>query len=192
MKVNRLINNISCILLAIVLGLFSGILFIHSRKKVDTTFLDTLDGKILCRDGSVPSKKDLNKDYFFIFYGADWCMYCKNSHEDILSFYNEYKEKYNNFTFILAGTIRDTSNDDLLVYLNNEDYDFYYINYDLRDEAGLFELPAYKECERFFVPSFILIDRSGNVLSNSNGPTEDDYSEYRPFEFYKGMMASKR
>ena len=51
--------------------------------------------------------------------------------------------------------------------MKNENFPFYYVDYELRDEVGLFELPEYTECEKFYIPAFILVDDKGNDLSKN-------------------------
>lgn len=93
--------------------------------------------------------------------------------------------KKNNFIVVFAGCKKDKSNDDLTGYLKEENYSFYYVDFDHRDECGLFNLDAYASCEKFFIPGFILFDKTGKVLSNSNGPLKADYQPNRPLEYFK-------
>ena len=185
------IKRILICLLSMTLGILFGLIVPKIIKNSNKTFFNKIYGRVKLLDGSMPSKKDLNKDYFFIYYGADWCSYCKESRNDIIEFYTTYKEKYNNFEIILAGTKKDKSNEDLVKYMKNENFPFYYVDYELRDEVGLFELPEYTECEKFYIPAFILVNREGKVLSRSNGLKKEDYSEFRPFEYYKKLEDRK-
>ena len=103
--------------------------------------------------------------------------------DEITEFYNTYKKK-NNFIVIFAGCKKDTSNENLTKYLEEEEYPFYYVDFDQRDELGLFEAEEYAGCEKFYIPGFILYDKAGNVLSNSNGPLKTDYVANRPLQYY--------
>ena len=62
------------------------------------------------------------------------------------------------------------------------------MDFDHRDECGLFNLDAYASCEKFFIPGFILFDKTGKVLSNSNGPLKADYQPNRPLEYFKKKL----
>lgn len=195
MKIKSILKNIFVIVLVFSFGLMIGNYIKSAIKHSNKTMMKKLIHNVKLLDNENPKpkdlKKNLNKDYFFIFFGAEWCPYCKESKDEITRFYSEYTKKYDNFAFILAGAMQDTSNEDLTKYLKTEEYPFYYVDFEKRDETGFFELPAYKNCEKFYIPAFILIDRAGNVLANSNGPLSDDYSEYRPFEYYKTIMSNK-
>lgn len=146
--------------------------------------LNITNGKLKYVDGTTPKLKDIDRDYYFIFYGADWCPYCKDIKIDVQNFYNTYKEKCDNFEFIFAGCKKDTSNEDLITYLKNEEYPFCYIEFEYREECGFFNIPAFAECEYFYIPGMILMDKKGNVLSNSNGKLKEDYVATRPFIYY--------
>ena len=189
MKETKFIYIFSIILF---IFLFSGCHLKEKRLLKTNSILNIINGKVRSVDDSEPDIFDLNKDYYFIFYGADWCPYCKEIRDDILNFYNEFKKTNDNFEFIFAGCKKDTSNEDLITYLKNEEFPFYYIDFDFRDECGFFEFPPFSECEYFYIPGFILLDKSGNVLSNSNGKLKSDYAVTRPFIYYTENLAEKK
>lgn len=152
--------------------------------------IEKFDGYVKNLDGEFVEKKDLKANYYFIYYGASWCPYCVKMKDEITDFYNTYKEK-NNFIVIFAGSMKDKSNDDLVKYLKEEEYPFYYVDFDQREECGFFKIDEYASCEKFYIPGFILFDKEGNVLSNSNGPLKADYEANRPLEYYKNEIAKK-
>lgn len=160
-------------------------LFFSCSKNV---MIEKFDGYVKDLDGNYVTKKDLKAKHYFVYYGASWCPYCVEMKDEITEFYNTYKGK-NNFVFIFAGCEKDKSNDNLTKYLEEENYPFYYIDYDKRDECGFFKIEEYTKCEKFYIPAFILFDKEGNPLSNSNGPHKDDYDPSRPFEYYKSNIA---
>lgn len=160
-------------------------LFFSCSKNV---MIEKFDGYVKDLDGNYVTKKDLKAKHYFVYYGASWCPYCVEMKDEITEFYNTYKGK-NNFVFIFAGCEKDKSNDNLTKYLEEENYPFYYIDYDKRDECGFFKIEEYTKCEKFYIPAFILFDQEGNPLSNSNGPLKTDYDPSRPFEYYKTNIA---
>lgn len=154
----------------------------------ENVMVEKFEGYVKDLEGNYVTAKQLKAKYYFVYYGASWCPYCIEMHEEINDFYNTYKGK-NNFIFIFAGAQRDKSNDDLTKYLEEENYPFFYIDYDKRDECGFFDIEEYTKCEKFYIPGFILFDQEGNALSNSNGPLKSDYEANRPFEYYKTNIA---
>lgn len=168
----------------LTLILISSVLFSCSNN----VMVDKFDGYVKNPDGTYATRKQLKAQYYFVFYGASWCPYCVEMKNEILSFYNTYKKK-NNFIFVFAGCEKDKSNDNLTVYLEKEKFPFYYIDYDKRDECGFFKIEEYTNSKKFYIPAFILFDKKGNTLSNSNGPEKSDYDASRPFEYYKKYIA---
>ena len=188
----RKVRFVNCLLLLLMFTIVS--IGCETKEEAilkNNEILNTVNGKIKYADGTEPDIVNLDRDYYFMFYGADWCPFCKEIRDDILNFYNEYKKLNDNFEFIFVGCKKDTSNDDLVKYLENEGFPFCYIEYEYRDECGFFEFPAFSECEYFYIPGFILLDKTGNVLSNSNGALESDYVATRPFVYYIDNLSSK-
>lgn len=173
-------KNLYLFLLLLFASLFSS-----CSKNV---MIEKFDGYVKDIDGNFITKEQLKAKYYFVFYGASWCPYCKDMKDEIKDFYNTYKSK-DNFIIIFAGCEKDKSNDDLIKYLEEESYPFYYIDYDKRDECGFFKIEKYTSCEKFYIPAFILYDKEGNILSNSNGPLKSDYKQSRPLEYYKTNIA---
>lgn len=164
--------------------LFTLLLFSCSKNVMAEKF----DGYVKDQEGNFVTKKQLKADYYFVYFGASWCPYCVDMKDEITEFYNTYKDK-NNFQVIFAGCKKDTSNENLTKYLEEEEYPFNYVDFDQRDELGLFEAEEYASCEKFYIPGFILYDKAGNILSNSNGPLKSDYVANRPLEYFKENIA---
>ena len=173
----------SCLVLTILFSL----LFFSCTKNVR---IEKFYGCVKNLEGNFVAESDLKADYYFVFYGASWCPYCKEMKNEITSFYNTYK-KDNNFIVIFAGCRKDKSNKDLTDYLEEENFPFYYVDFDHRDECGLFKIDAYTSCEKFYIPAFILFDKTGKVLSNSNGKKKSDYQANRPLEYFKMLNLSQ-
>ncbi len=163
-------------------------IFLFSCGTKPNKVLDVIDQKVKDAEENIPDSKKINKDYYFIYYAADWCPYCKEFRDELVKFYDEYKEKYNNFEIILVGSEKDKSNEDLIKYMKNDNLPFYYLDFDYRDECGFFKLEDYK-VEKFYIPGFLLVDRDFNVLASSNGPKKEDYIANKPLIYYINMMA---
>ena len=164
---------------------FASMIFVSCSKNV---MVQKFSGYVKDLDGNIVQDEQLKAKYYFVYYGASWCPYCVDMKNEITDFYNTYKKK-NNFIVIFAGCEKDKKNEDLIEYLKNEEYPFYYVDYDLRDDCGLFKIDAYAGCEKYYIPGFILFDKAGNVLSNSNGPLKSDYVPRRPLDYYINNIA---
>lgn len=180
--------KVSCLFLIVFFS-------VASCKKAESETIENnepvvnrIDGRIKDINGRIPERTEIDKDYYFIFYGADWCPFCKKRQPIISTFYNEYIKRTGDFEIILAGAQKDKSNEDLIKYMEKENFQFYYIDYDFRDEAGFFNIPEVTECEKFYIPAMILMDKNGKVLSSSNGPLKSDYNFMRPIEEYLRMQ----
>lgn len=150
-----------------------------------------LNGKVLDKDDNVPEPEKIDKEYYIIFYGGYWCPYCKKEAPLIKEWYNEQKSKNDNFEVILAGTNRDKSSDDLLKYMQNEQFPFLYVDYDYLEDCKFFSMEAYTKAEKFYVPAYILMDKNGKVLSRTNVEKKDDYDLHRPLEEYLKIIKKK-
>jgi len=168
----------------IALTILFSLLFFSCAKNA---MIEKFYGYVKDQEGNFVTESDLKADYYFVFYGATWCPYCIEMKDEITDFYNTYKKK-DNFIIIFAGCLKDKSNDDLTGYLKEENYPFYYVDFNRRDECGLFKIDEYASCEKFFIPGFILFDKTGKVLSNSNGPLKSDYQANRPLEYFKNNL----
>lgn len=157
------------------------ILFFSCSKN---NMVPMLDGCFKDLDGNYLTQEQLTADYYLVYYGASWCPYCVEMKDEITDFYNTYKSD-SKLLMLFAGCKKDKSNDDLTEYLKEESYPFPYLDFDHRDQSTLFTMDAYTSCETFYIPAFILFDKSGRVLSSTNGPKETDYLANRPLEYYK-------
>ncbi len=94
--------------------------------------------------------------------------------------YEYLKRMYGNVEIIFAGHKRDVSNDNLIAFMEQGSYPFPYVKYEFRQETEIMELV---DMTSFLIPGFVLVDRTGGVLSSSQGPTKDDYSRDRPINY---------
>ncbi len=145
-------------------------------------FPSSWEGKCLSRDGEAVK---LDSDYYLIYYAASWCPYCRDYQETLKETVHRLRRMYGNVMFIFAGHERDISDEDLLSFLEEGDYDFPYVPVRHREETGIMTLAS---VPKIWIPGFVLLDREGNVLSSSSGETKDDYYRDRPLSYYESMQ----
>lgn len=153
--------------------------------------VNLFNGKLLDKNNKEVAKKDFDKEFYIIFYGGDWCPYCKKEAPYLRDWYKEQKSKYKNFEIILAGTARDKSNTDLYKFMINEQFDFYFIDFNYQQECKFFEFETYTKAEKFYVPAYVLMDKDGKVITCSNLKTKDKYDVHRPLEEYLKIMQKR-
>lgn len=146
----------------------------------DSYMVKLLHGKVRDKDGYIPEKQKIDKDYYIVFYGASWCPYCKKEAPLLKEFYEENKMMKDNFEVILAGTKRDKSNADLEKFMKTENFPFYYVDFNYQEDCKFFSFDSYTKCENFYVPAYILMDKDGNVLSTTNTESKEDYNLRKP------------
>ncbi|MFA6935023.1 MAG: thioredoxin-like domain-containing protein [Sphaerochaetaceae bacterium] len=145
-------------------------------------FAGTLEGKLFDIEGNPVS---VEADYYLVYYAADWCPYCKVFQEQLKSTYERLQRMYGNVQIIFAGHIRDTGNQNMVDFLTQGGYSFPYVGYEYREQTGIMNLV---DVPKFWIPGFVLVDRSGKVLSSSNGQTEEDYCRDCPIQKYESLQ----
>ncbi|AEV30514.1 AhpC/TSA family protein [Sphaerochaeta pleomorpha str. Grapes] len=145
-------------------------------------FSTVLDGACYDISGS-PVK--VSCDYYLIYYAADWCPYCKEYSEDLKQTYSRLKRMYGNVEIIFAGHERDTSNTDLESFLRQGNYSFPYVKYEYREKTNIMHLV---DVPKFWIPGFVLLDNSGQVLASSNGQDKDAYCRDAPLTYYEAIQ----
>lgn len=153
-----------------------------SNEEINLTFSQLLEGKCFDKEGNVVT---LNSDYYLVYYAANWCPYCKEFQEPLKETVKRFKRMYGNVQFIFAGHIRDLSDQDMLDFLEEGDYDFPYVPMQYREETGIMNLV---DVPKFWIPGFVLLDKKGNVLSSSNGQTKEDYIRDKPLSYYETLQ----
>ena len=176
---NKNIATVAAVMV-IILAVLSSCATSSGRHQMD--FAERLRGKCLDRDGN---QVMIDSDYYLVYYAADWCPYCKEFQETLKQTEARLGRMYGNVQFIFAGHVRDASNADMLLFLNEGDYDFPYVPYECRSETGIMSLV---DVPKFWIPGFVLLDRQGNVLESSNGQTKEDYDRDRPLRRYETLQ----
>ncbi len=123
-----------------------------------------LENKLVSvQDGEVREYRDADlagKDYLLIYFGASWCVYCRNFTPTLVDFYKELREEYDNFEIVLAG--EDETAADQNGYLIDAGIPFPAIAFDKLDEAG-----AIWGHRTETIPGFVLLDAEGGVVETS-------------------------
>lgn len=127
-----------------------------------TDFEKTL-GKDLVQFSSGRMKRvqeaDLNaKDYYAIYYSAHWCPPCRKFTPQLVSFYNSYSKRHDNFEIIFVSS--DRSEDEMEDYMKSANMPW------LALEFGNRRHPATQYSGRG-IPCLVLLDNNGNVLAHS-------------------------
>lgn len=148
----------------------------------NTAFPASWEGRCITRDGK---SVKLDSEYYLIYYAASWCPYCREYQESLKETAHRLRRMYGNVMFIFAGHERDVSDEDLLSFLEEGDYDFPYVPVRYREETGIMKLVS---VPKFWIPGFVLLDREGRVLASSSGETKDDYYRDRPLSYYEGLQ----
>lgn len=158
-----------------------------SRDVVDSAvshgaFSDRMDG---CCIDLAGKPVVLDSDYYLVYYAADWCPYCKEFQDTLKDTYARFQRMYGNVQIVFAGHARDTSNQNMIDFLLQGEYGFPYVKYDEREKTGIMNLV---DVPKFWIPGFVLVDRSGKVLSSSNGQTKEDYCRDCPLQNYESLQ----
>ncbi len=127
----------------------------------------------------------IDADYILLYYAADWCPYCMEYSEQLKSSYEALCNLYGSaFALIFVGHANDTSNEQLIAFLEAGAYPFGYLPIEKREESGVMKLPGEA---RFYIPGLLLIDRTGRVLASSNGERMEDYVRDRPIHTLQNL-----
>lgn len=153
-----------------------------AEDKSNLSFAQIMEGKCFDKEGNPVT---LNSDYYLVYYAANWCPYCKEFQETLKATALRLQRMYGNVQFIFAGHIRDVSDQDMLDFLEEGDYNFPYVPIRYREETGIMNLV---DVPKFWIPGFVLLDKKGNVLSSSNGQTEEDYIRDKPLSYYETLQ----
>jgi len=101
-----------------------------------------------------------SKDYYAIYYSAQWCPPCRGFTPKLVDFYNEYAAKNDNFELIFVSS--DRNENDMERYITEYEMPWLSLDFDMKDRAD--ELMQYKARG---IPCLVLVDRNGNVIKHS-------------------------
>ena len=102
---------------------------------------------------------DLNaKDHYAIYYSAHWCPPCRKFTPQLVSFYNSYSKRHDNFEIIFVSS--DRSEDEMEDYIKTANMPWPALKFGQRDH------PATRYSGRG-IPCLVLLDNNGNVLADS-------------------------
>lgn len=98
------------------------------------------------------------KDYYAIYYSAHWCPPCRKFTPQLVSFYNSYSRKYDNFEFIFVSS--DRNEDEMENYMKSANMPWPALKFGERSH------PATRYAGSG-IPCLVLLDNNGNVLADS-------------------------
>ncbi len=98
------------------------------------------------------------KDYYAIYYSAHWCPPCRKFTPQLVSFYNSYSKRHDNFEIIFVSS--DRSEDEMEDYMKSANMPWLALEFGQRGH------PATRYSGRG-IPCLVLLDNNGNVLAHS-------------------------
>ena len=98
------------------------------------------------------------KDYYAIYYSAHWCPPCRKFTPQLVSFYNSYSKKHENFEIIFVSS--DRSEDAMEKYIKTTNMPWLALEFDQKSH------PATRYSGKG-IPCLVLLDNEGNVLADS-------------------------
>ncbi len=131
----------------------------------DTPIAEVLRDKLVSvQDGSVrehPAPDLAEKDFLLIYFGASWCVYCRNFTPTLVEFYDEMREDFDNFELILAG--EDEAEADQDKYMIESGISWPAVAFDKIDDVR----DVLWQHRTRTIPGFVLLDRDGGVIETS-------------------------
>ena len=123
--------------------------------------------------------------YLLVYYSAQWCPYCVEYEQQLKQTYAQLQALFpDQIEIVFAGHLNDQDNETLLSFLKEGSYPFSYIPYEDRVQSGVMDLLGE---HRFYIPGFILLDRTGTIRSSSNGATKEEYLRDRPIQYLQSL-----
>ena len=98
------------------------------------------------------------KDYYAIYYSAHWCPPCRAFTPQLVSFYNSYSRKHDNFEIIFVSN--DRSEKKMEDYMKTANMPWPALQFDQKSH------PATRYSGSG-IPCLVLLDNKGNVLADS-------------------------
>lgn len=98
------------------------------------------------------------KDYYAIYYSAHWCPPCRKFTPQLVSFYNSYSKKHENFEIIFVSS--DRSEDAMEEYMKTTNMPWLAVEFDQKSH------PATRFSGKG-IPCLVLLNNEGNVLAHS-------------------------
>lgn len=99
-------------------------------------------------------------DYYAIYYSAHWCPPCRQFTPQLVSFYNSYSRKNDNFEIIFVSS--DRSEDEMENYIKSAKMPWAALKFDKKKSSH----PATNYSGRG-IPCLVLLDNKGSVLAHS-------------------------
>lgn len=125
-------------------------------------FKKMLDGKLVALDGKKISKYALKEEpqFYAFYFSAHWCPPCRAFTPKLVEFYNAQEGKKKDFEIIFVSS--DHSEEEMETYIKEDAMPWPVVGY--RNVARMKDIKKY--CGSG-IPCLVLVDREGNVISDS-------------------------
>lgn len=100
------------------------------------------------------------KDYYAIYYSAHWCPPCRKFTPQLVSFYNSYSKRFDNFEIIFVSS--DRNEDEMKNYMKSANMPWLALDFGKKQTSH----PATRYSGNG-IPCLVLLDNKGNVLADS-------------------------
>jgi nucleoredoxin len=126
--------------------------------------MKAMQGKLMrCRDGVIGPADDSvleKKKLIALYFSAHWCGPCRRFTPQLVDFYNEVEPQHPEFEIVLVSC--DHSRFNWEIYMRDMRMPWLAVDYDRVAELG-----ALRDLEGDGIPSLVLLDSNGRILSNT-------------------------
>jgi len=103
-----------------------------------------------------------SKDYYAIYYSAQWCPPCRKFTPKLVDFYNEAIGHHDNIEVIFVSS--DQNEDKMEAYMKKAGMSWLALDFDKKDNKSSKKLNSYVGRG---IPHLVVVDKNGKVLSDS-------------------------
>ncbi len=130
----------------------------------DNALLSSLRGKlVICRDGTITAADDSaleNKKLIALYFSAHWCPPCRKFTPQLVDYYNQVESQHPEFEVVFVSCDRSRFNWE--TYMRDSRMPWPAVDYDRLGELG-----DLRRIGGDGIPSLVLLDPAGHVLSSS-------------------------
>ena len=164
---NHSLYLISAIFLASMLSAFAGEEGSSDKTDSDKTKFELSITRNLVRleEGKlarVPQESLTSKDYYAIYYSAQWCPPCRKFTPKLVDFYNEAIGHHDNIEVIFVSS--DQSEKKMEEYMEKTGMRWLALDYDKKDKKSSEKLNSFVGRG---IPHLVVLDKNGKILSDS-------------------------
>ena len=138
-----------------------------SGTETPSPFAASLSGKLVSLDGTALPTPSSSVHYYAIYYSAQWCPPCHAFSPQLVKWYNKFKPSHPDFELIFVSEDHDGSA--MLDYMKEMAMPWPAVRFsDLKhDGNNTFKGSGIEKYAGTGIPDLVLVDASGNVLSDS-------------------------